>query len=193
MHITLAQILTWLSHYGYFVIFPLAIIEGPIITIIAGFLCSLGQLDLRLAYLVVVAGDISGDCLYYALGRFAQDRSPKRLLRLLGLTPERIELVRGYFARHPKKTFTIAKISHGIGAAPLFAAGLVRYPFAKFFLYNLLLTFVKSIILILIGFYFGQTYVHIKTYLDYAAIVGVVAFIGLYWAFIHYTKSPLEK
>lgn len=192
MIIDLNQILPWLQHYKYWVIFPLAMVEGPIVTVIAGFLGSLKQLDLRWAYLVIVAGDLVGDSVYYALGRFAHGRVPEKFLRFLGITPARLELIKHYFAHHPKKTFALGKLSHGAGGAALLAAGLVRYPFGKFLTYNLVLTAIKSLLLILIGFYFGQAFRHIKTYLDYAATLGILIFIGLYWAFLRYTKSSLE-
>ena len=193
MLINFNQILPWLEHYKYWVIFPLAALEGPIVTVIAGFLGSLKQLDLRLAYLIIVAGDLVGDSVYYALGRFAYGRIPEKFLRFLGITPARLELIKHYFTNHPKKTFALGKLSHGAGSATLFGAGMVKYPFGQFLIYNLIFTAIKSLLLILIGFYFGRAFVHIKTYLDYIAIVGLVVFLGIYWAFLHYTKSGLEN
>ena len=191
MNDSLQQILPWVSHYGYFVLFALAILEGPIITIIAGALCALGQLNLVVGYAVIVAGDTVGDCLYYILGRYGR-RVPPRILAWFGITAARIDLVKKYFVRHPKKTFALGKLSHGIGAVPLFAAGLIQYPFGSFILLNILFTAIKSSLLLAIGFYFGEAAGHWKTYLDYGAIAGLILGAGLYLGFLKYTKSDLK-
>ena len=41
-----ATVISWLLAYRYAILFPLVIIEGPIVTILAGFLASLGQFNL---------------------------------------------------------------------------------------------------------------------------------------------------
>ena len=41
-----ATVLTWLLAYRYVILFPLVVIVGPIVTILAGFLASLGQFNL---------------------------------------------------------------------------------------------------------------------------------------------------
>ena len=61
-----------LSQYKYLILFPLAIIEGPIVTVIAGFLCSQAILEPFYVFPIIVIGDILGDSLYYGLGRWSQ-------------------------------------------------------------------------------------------------------------------------
>ena len=57
---SLDQIIGWLLVYKYFILFPVMVIEGPIITIIAGFLSSLELLNPFLVYVVVVIADLTG-------------------------------------------------------------------------------------------------------------------------------------
>lgn len=68
------QIISLLTAYKYFFLFPIVVVEGPIITVIAGFLSSLGYLNIIIAYLVVVAGDIVGDSAYYAIGFYGRKK-----------------------------------------------------------------------------------------------------------------------
>jgi len=42
---TLLQIVNWLLAYKYLLLFPIAVIAGPIITVIGGFLSSLGYFN----------------------------------------------------------------------------------------------------------------------------------------------------
>jgi membrane protein DedA with SNARE-associated domain len=174
--------------YTYFILFPITIVEGPIITILAGFLASINQINLAIALVVIVLGDLTGDCLYYAIGRFGRHRLP-RWLNFLGMTKERIAFLEEKFLEHPKKIFSIGKISHGVGAAALVAAGVTKFPFRRFLLYNFILTVIKSGILILIGFYFGQALSNIETYMNYWAASAAVGLIILYLIFLRYTKN----
>ena len=190
---TITKIFQLISFYKYALIFPLAIVEGPIITIIGGFLSSIGQLNLLYTYLIVVAGDIVGDTGLYYLGKYGSKSFTFNWLKFIGITRERVLFAEKQFLRHPKKIFSVGKISHGGGAAVLFAAGLVKFPFRKFIMINIILTLIKSVILLLIGYYFGQAYVHIKQYLDYIAVLSGMLFIVLYLLFIKYSSKYLYE
>ena len=54
-----------LINYGYFLLFPIAVLEGPIISVIAGFLVLQGYFNILLVYAVMVVADLTGDFLYY--------------------------------------------------------------------------------------------------------------------------------
>lgn len=188
MSFTLIQALGWLDYYKYIVIFPLAIIEGPIITILSGFLASLGSLNPVFAYLVIVAGDVVGDSFYYLIGRYS-NHLPKKLISFFGLTKGRIIYMEEKFKNNPKKIFSFGKAAHGLGAIILFASGLSRYSYKKFLIYNLILTLIKSLILIVIGYYFGRAYLSFKAYLDYGALFLATLFVFIYVIFLKYSKS----
>lgn len=187
MTLQLPNLLLQFASYKYLVLFPAVMIEGPIITILAGFLASINQLDLALAFAVIILGDLAGDCLYYSIGRFGRHRLPS-WLNFLGITRERIAFLEEKFLEHPKKIFSIGKISHGVGATALVAAGVAKFPFRRFLIYNFILTIIKSGMLILIGFYFGQALSHIQTYLNYWAAGATVGLVVLYGIFLRYTK-----
>jgi membrane protein DedA with SNARE-associated domain len=46
---------------GLLLLFPLAVVEGPIVTVIAAYLASLGYLNIFAVFAVVVAADLVGD------------------------------------------------------------------------------------------------------------------------------------
>jgi len=187
MSISPGEVLMWLDHYKYLAIFPLAFIEGPIITILSGFLASLGELNFILAYLLIVAGDMTGDTFFYLMGRYSQ-RLPKKLISFFGLTKGRIIFIENQFKTNPKKLFSLGKAS-ALGTIILFASGLSRFPYKKFFFYNLVLTIFKSLLLLIVGYYFGRAYASLKTYLDYGALGLAVLFIVFYVIFLKYSKS----
>lgn len=189
---SLDLVLAWLAHYRYFVIFPLAVVEGPIIMILSGFLVSLGTLGFFTTYIILVIGDLTGDSLYYALGRFPGLKLAPAVIAKLGLTHHHIARLDYHFKNHPKKIFSFGKISQGFGAAPLFVAGLVKFPFTKFMMYNSVITLVKSFLLLLVGYYFGRAYHSLGRYLDYWALASAVAFIVLYILILRYLRPHFD-
>ena len=103
-----------------------------------------------------VVGDIVGDIMHYALGYYGRQRFVKRWGRFLGITLERVERLEKHFEKHSGKTLIIGKLSQGVGAVVLVAAGIARVPFRKFFLYTFIPTLPKSLIRLLIGYYSGK-------------------------------------
>ncbi len=169
-----AAVIGWLIAYKYFVLFPLVAVEGPIVTILAGFLTSLGQFNTALVLTVAVLGDLAGDCLHYAIGRWGREKFIGRWGKYVSVSEEQVSRLENHFRRHKIKTLAAGKISHGIGGIPLVAAGAARMPLFEFLLINFFLTLPKSVVLFFVGFYFGQAYAKINSYLE---IIGFI-FIG---------------
>jgi membrane protein DedA with SNARE-associated domain len=195
MHLSLSEIFQTIIEYRYLFLFPAAMIEGPIITVIAGFFASQGIMNVYIVYFVVVAGDITEDFLYFAFGRWGLNGIIGRWGKYIGITKEKIRKLEKHFDHHGAKTIFLGKLAHGVGTAVLVSAGASKISASKFFWYNLAATIPKSLILLLIGFYFGSAYAKIGKYFDYLAILGLVlaaVLILAYSAIVKYSKK-LEK
>lgn len=179
------QFLPPLNYYRYLLLFPIVVVEGPIATILAGFLVSLGYLDFPLAYGLAVAADLLGDTLYYLVGRFGAKRVVDRWGKYLGISWDQIEKLDRHFERHVGKTLLLGKLTHGAGGLILLAAGAAEVPYPAFLWFNLLGTLPKSLALLLVGFYFGHAYRSIRTYLNDIALItiGIVVLVGLGYFF----------
>jgi membrane protein DedA with SNARE-associated domain len=183
----------WLGKHGYVMLLPLAVLEGPTVTIIAGFLASVGRLSLLISWPIVVVGDLVGDSLYYSLGRWGGLKFVGRWGRYCGITSQRLELVEQHFQRHTGRTLLLGKMTIAIGVVLLVAAGIGRVPFRKFLWFNFLASIPKSLVFLLIGFTLGQAYSVFNGYAAYAsfAAVGLAAFFlvtyltlwkaGIFW------------
>jgi membrane protein DedA with SNARE-associated domain len=178
-------------HYRYGFLVPGMIVEGPIVTIIAGFLASQGYLKLWMAYGVAVGADLIGDTLLYALGRFGGRRLIKRYGKYVGVHEARVEKLETHFACHSIKTILLGKLAHGIGAAVLAAAGIAKMPYAKFIGVNLAGTLVKSLILILVGFYFGRAYETANSYLNTVALGGLLLVVVI--LLVYFVPKQISK
>lgn len=183
--LTVGKALAVLTQYKYAALFPLVALEGPIISVLAGFLASLGIFNFLAVFSVIVAGDVTGDFLHYAVGRWGRKKFIDRWGHNFGVTNERVARIEKHFERHKTKTLLLGKISHGIGGIPLVAAGIARMPIGDFLLINFAATIPKSLLLLLIGYFFGQAAAKINSIFDLIAIAiagaAVLFLIGYYF------------
>lgn len=177
--------------YRYVIFFPLVVIEGPIVMMIAGLLSSTGQMNFWIAYTVAVFGDISGDLIYYAIGRFGGTRVFNWFRGRSEVSGKRIENIEKLFEKHSFKTLFLGKITHAIGWVVLFSAGAAEMPFWKFILYTFLPTIPKTLALMLVGYYFGQAYLAVNKYLGYFSVVVLGLFI-LVAIFLYFFPKKME-
>ena len=171
MHYTITLLLA----YKYYILLPLSIVEGPIVTVIAGFLASMHLINPIIIYVVVIAGDIFGDAGLYVLGRWGGSLIP-RYGKLIGITHDRLAYAERYFSEHHRRAVATSKLVHGIGVSGLVAAGVLRIPYLKYMRTCLLISLVQSAAFLAIGLLFGHAYMQIGRYLDYFAVgISVVA------------------
>ncbi len=165
-------------------------------TIIAGFLVSLGFMDFIPAYMTIVAGDLAGDVIYYSAGRWWLNKTYKGVLKFYNINLKFVhKLAQGL--KETKGPFLFfGKLSHAIGGIILFAAGSAGIPFRDFLEFNFLATLPKSLILIAVGYYFGSTVSSFRKALDYT-VVGLFVFtiilLGLYFAVTYLSNKFLKK
>ena len=156
-HLSQSDIFSLLLQYKYLILFPIIAIEGPVATVLAGFIASMGIMNFFVAYAVILAGDMAGDSLYFALGYWGREKLIRRWGKFSGITVEKTERLEKHFGKHTGKTIIIGKLSHVFGVVVLLAAGLAKIKFRDFFKFDLIATIPKSLILILTGYYFGKT------------------------------------
>ncbi len=175
----------WWIQYGYWIIFLLIMFEGPITTVVAGWFASLGFINLGWLIIIVVIADLSGDLLYYFVGRFGRQQNVVSWTKWLGFNYDHLLAMEKHFSNHAARTFAIGKITHGVGGLVLLAAGMARVPLNKFLKLNLLPTILKSAFLVFLGYYFGRAYNMFANFFDYLALFFLVSTIILYLKFIH--------
>lgn len=193
MIFSLDQVLNLLAHYQYLILFPIVVIEGPIATVIAGLAIALGTMNFFIAYIVITLGDVTGDVIYYAIGRWGREGFLEKWGKYLGIPPQKVVPLEKHFEKHGGKTLLIGKLAHGIGAVFLVAAGLVRMPLSKFITANFGATLIKSLLLLLAGYYFGTAVVKINSFLEFFAAFSIGAGIIIFIVgFYYYSKKHPE-
>jgi membrane protein DedA with SNARE-associated domain len=163
--------LALIETYGLWILAPFAILEGPIVTVIAAYLAQQGYMNVLAVYLVCVVGDLFGDSLLYALGRYGATRLPGRLTRWLGLTKAREVALTAHFAAKGGRTLLLGKWTHSAGMPIMVASGMARMNFATYLWFNLLGTLPKTLLFVVLGFFLGAAYSAIDTYIYRTSLV----------------------
>ncbi len=155
MFFTLEKIISLILVYKYAIIFPIAIIEGPIVTLVAGSLAATGHLNLELTFVVVVVADVVGDVLHYVIGRYGGLYFIQRWRGFFTIDQKKLEMLEHTFSHHGRKVLLLGKLQ-SLGSVVLLAAGMAKYNFGLFLWYNTLATVCKSGVLLMIGYLFYQ-------------------------------------
>jgi membrane-associated protein len=165
----------FLVAHGSALILPLAVIEGPVVTLVTGFLTAQGCFTWYWVLPLLMCGDLIGDVVYYAIGR-------------TGITPlgwiGRIAGVRGALApafqldlaRNATKMLLIGKWTHAIGGLVLVGSGMLRLPLPRFILVNLFATVPKSAVLFGSGYFAGDHYPFLERH--YVLVLVALCVVG---------------
>ena len=183
----------FLHHYGYWLMLPLMIIEGPIATLAAAMLASLGAFNVFVVLAFSIAGDLIGDMLFYWLGfRFGMG-FVRRFGKYLGMTESLVLRMEKYFTKHGGKTIFAVKSTTGLCWATFVAAGIVKMDFKKFMQYSFFGGIVWSGFLVAMGYFYGYLWRSIKQYISWVGwiifLVAALSFIGI----VIYKKKKSEK
>ncbi len=196
MFISPESVLSILEHYKYFLIFPVAIVEGPIIIVITGFLVFLGYLNPYVALPVVIVADILGDTIYYTIGKFWK-KSPrmKKIAKFFGYDENSEMILEEHFRNHKGKTLLLSKVSHGIGGAVQVSSGIAGVKYPEFLKFSVLGTIPKAVLLFCVGYYAGNYYLKIDNFLDYIALVtlSLVIIMLVYLFAARYARNYLTN
>ena len=184
------QLVLLLTKYGYFILFPLAAIEGPIVSLVVGFLIYLGYFQFLPAYALLLLGDLIPDTVYYYIGRFGNKR---KIMEKYG---SRLNLIEKLWREHGKKTMFLSKLAYGLSIPFLISAGLVKMPFRKFISYAFPVTLFQYGVIMAIGYFLGHSYQLAERYIQYAYVIVaaiLIVFIIGYILIVKYARRQIEK
>src|SRR3989344_1039375 len=190
------QIVPILTKYGYFILFPMAVLEGPLVSLAAGFLVYLGYFQFFSAYGILLLGDIIPDVICYYIGRFG---NKKKLIEKhssgSGFILRNLPLVRNLWQNHGKKTMFLSKLAYSLRIPFLISAGLVEMPFRKFISYAVPVSLFQYGVIMTVGYLLGHSYQLAGRYIQYtynimAAIL--MLFIVSYIFISKYARRQIE-
>jgi membrane-associated protein len=177
------NIFLFLQHYGYWVMLPLMIIEGPVVTLISAMLASLGAFNVFLVLVFSILGDIFGDIILYGLGYKFGMGFVRNIGKYFGITEKLVLRMEKYFEHHGGKTIFAVKSTTGLCWATFTAAGIVKMDFKKFLKNSFYGGIVWSSFLVAMGYFYGYLWREIRDYIKWigwiVAIVAIVTFVAI--------------
>ncbi len=171
-------LLAFLIHYRYAVIFPVTVVEGPIVGVLVGFLVTRGIFGFGEAYVILVLANLVGDTLWYLFGRLGRHRFIQRWGYLIGVTDPVVTALEHQFKRGAAKPLYLGKLAHGAGSFFIVAAGLANVPFWEFLRPTVIGTLPKTLLFLALGYLFGAHYRQIHADLGWLALVVFTAVIA---------------
>jgi membrane protein DedA with SNARE-associated domain len=169
-----------IENYGYLAILVITFIEGETIVILAGIAAHLGLLELHWVIVTAIVGSVSGDQLWYYMGR---RWGPKIIARRLSWQ-EGAQKVYKHLERHQYWLILTFRFYYGIRNVTPFVIGSAQIPRLRFFVLNLIGAIVWAICFSFSGYFLGKAFEEfIDGYHRYALYVigGVVAIGMLVW------------
>jgi len=184
-----------LIRYKYLILFPGIVLEGPILTMLGGFLASPpgGKvMNIFSVFVVAVLADLTGDVFYYSVGKWSHSKFLSKYRHFVGLTPARLEKLKNYFNTHGPKTIVLGKITHSLGWPAMVAAGTAKMPFGKFMFFNTIVSIIKTLILVGLGYYYGKSSELLFKYVGWAGISLTILVVGIVIYFFYARKPNRE-
>lgn len=176
--------------YSYVAIFPIAVIEGPVIALVAGFLVSLGYLNFIPAYVTLVIADVLGDIIVYYIGYYSnRDKFSMKYGSRFPKILNNLNLVDKLWQKHERKTMLLSKLSYGLCIPFLMSAGVSRVPIRRFFAYVLFIDIIKFGAIMTAGYFLGYSFQKAESYILYFGIIVALALVAFMVIYILYSKK----
>ena len=187
----------FLKSYGYWVMLPLMIIEGPVVTIISAMLASLGAFNVYIVLILSILGDLFADVLFFAAGYKWGMGFVNGFGKYIGISDRLVERMEKYFKKHGGKTIVAVKSTTGLCWATFVAAGVVKMNFKKFLKYSFFGGVIWSGFLVAMGYFYGYLWKQIKQYISWIGwamfALAMVSFAGITLYKKYQARKLLEK
>lgn len=179
--LSLTAIPILLIQYGYLSIFLGVAIGGEILILAVGFLSSLGYFNIFLAILVATFGVLIADTIFYLLGRIGRKKIFYRIAKFFRISQKRIDKMESIFIKHDIKAMLLIRFVYGLRAMTLIVAGVSKMKYYRFFIYNFIGTFTWALVLGLLGYFFGESWIILQEYIEnFILLISITVFIGIF-------------
>ncbi|HRZ95549.1 MAG TPA: DedA family protein [Candidatus Moranbacteria bacterium] len=173
----------FLQSYGYAIMLPLMILEGPVATLAAAILASLGAFNVWIVLILSIIGDMVGDVILFGLGYHYGMGFVRRVGKYIGITEKLVLKMERYFERHGGKTIFAVKSTTGLCWAAFTAAGIVKMDFKKFIKYSIYGGIIWSGFLVFMGYFYGYLWREIRDYIKWVGwaitFLAVITFLTI--------------
>ena len=195
----MTHVVEWVIHFldawGYYFVFLLTFLEtsvfvgllvpGEMTVVLAGFLAASGSVEiggevfeihlrLRTVMWCSMLGALLGDTVGYLLGRFGIGQLAIRLGRFFFVRERELNKVREYINQHGGKTIFFGRFTSFLRAFAPFVAGMMKMPYRRFFIYDLLGAILWGAAFSLLGYIFQESWQQAERWVGRTILIAVV-------------------
>lgn len=183
MTIFLYNFYAFLNSYKYVALFLIAVPDGPIIALIAGFLISTGYFLFIPTYIILILGNVIPDICYYYIGRLGLK------FKFLENYKDKFVPLEKLWQDHFKKTLVLGKLAMFFSVPVLISAGMAKVSFKKFITTTVPVDLLVIFILLSLGYFSGGAYQIYSKYIKYFGIVIAFVFLVIILFLKHFNKK----
>jgi len=191
---TSTGLLAFVQNHGYFIVFLLVIVEGPLTNYVAAFASSLGFFNVYIILILSILANYMADLIYFFIGRLGKKALVERRINNL-LDSERIKKIKEYLGKNPGKILTIIKIAPPLPMPGLILAGTTNMKTSKFIFYSFIITVVLSSFFTVLGYFSGMAFNIIPKYFKYGELIITAALIVILaiWIWLRFNSEKISK
>jgi len=187
------QLSQLLAIWGYPVMLVAMILEGPIATIIASFLSSLGYFNVAVVFALSVTGDVIGDLILYYIGYTGGQKILPKVQKILGVKDAVMEKLKAQFHKNSERIIFYVKSTTGLSYITFITAGTLGMQLTKFAKNSILGGFVWSGLLVALGYFFGYAAERISRYIQYAGVIIFILAVSAIFLINIYKRKQAKK
>lgn len=179
-----AEILAYLTTYGYIAVFLGAMFEGEVVVILSGLFAQQGYLSFGIVILLVQIAATLNDAMWFLIGRY---RVPKWLYKkpwFLRLAARPMELING----RPELLALSMRFMFGFRSLIPLGLGLSHLSVPRFFFFHAIGTLAWALSLASIGYFFGGMLETLFGRIRYPELVMVSVVIVAVMVFFSFSK-----
>lgn len=192
MHI---DVLHWISHYGYFGVFFILLLEmigipfpAETTLTISGFEWTKGAFALIPLLLSASIGNIIGTTIAYGIGYYLGRPFIIRFGKYVGITERRLNAAEKKFEKFRTGAVLFSKFIAGIRVLVPYLAGINRMSFVKFTIFNVISAVAWAALFILMGRYIEVAWSRYHQVMHQYLLPGVILFIILLGIYFYLRK-----
>jgi membrane protein DedA with SNARE-associated domain len=158
--------------------------EGEIAILLAAGAASAGFVNVYAVFGACTFGNLVSDILWVQLGRYGKVDWFFTRLKWLGITPEKLEFLKGIISRDFVRLLVVAKITNWMSIPALVAIGFSRVPWKRWLGLIIVSDILIALVMVPLGYYMTSGFLQIEKGLNYLAIgtTLLLLIIGIYYA-----------
>ena len=186
-------ILQFIQSSGYFFMYILMTLEGPIVTYAAAFASSLGIFNVFYVFLLSSLGNITGDIILFYVGRFSKKERVENYAHN-SLSTSRMDRLKRYLERNPGKTIATVKLTPFLPVPGLILIGSSNMGLKKFAGYSILFSMISASVMVLLGFYSGIAVLTFAKYVKYVehVVIGAILLTIIVFILIKFVSKKIS-